>query len=383
MLYRVAIVAIAFAGCSFDHGVTPGTSDGTLVDGGATDASACAAVDVAAGGDHTCAIGATGDVYCWGRGDDGQVGVDPLTYRCVGNTIYCQKQPAKVSLPATVAIGLGAFHTCSSGAQAYCWGKNSTGQYGSGSVVGATKPVMVAERGGATALDGGLGHGCSLAGTTLSCAGANAEGQVGNMSVLQQATAVPVKTGVVSFALGNTTTCAVDSAKLLWCWGRNTYRTIDQSMMIKTLPTQVAGISDVEQVAVGNDHVCALVGGGAVMCWGLNASGQVGNGQTSTTLPAPITQAQVEDAVEVVAARNHTCVRTRARDVLCFGDGYTPTPAVIASGATKITAGSGHDCAVFADGLVRCWGDQTYGQLGNNVDSASRTTTPQAVPLCL
>jgi alpha-tubulin suppressor-like RCC1 family protein len=41
-----------------------------------------------------------------------------------------------------------------------------------------------------------------------------------------------------------------------------------------------------------------------------------------------------------------------------------------------------HDCAVFADGAVRCWGDQLYGQLGNGIDSTARATTPQLAKLC-
>ncbi|HEY5927235.1 MAG TPA: hypothetical protein VIV11_36360 [Kofleriaceae bacterium] len=380
----MATVAIAvMAACGFDPGTLPGT-DGPLDDGRGTDALSCAAIDVAAGGDHTCAISGDGSLYCWGRGDDGQIGIDPLSHRCVANTIHCQKTPAKLALPPTAAVGLGGFHTCStSGEQAYCWGKNSTAQYGNGTIVGSTRPTPIDQRTGATAFDGGTGHGCSLVGSILSCSGANGEGQVGNMSIVQQATAVAVKNDVASFSLGTTTSCAVDTAKSLYCWGRNAYKTIDQTGMIRTLPTLVAGITDVDQVAVGADHVCAVTGG-VVKCWGLNSAGQVGNGGTNpTSQPQPITTVTgIANAVEVVASRNHTCARTAAGDVYCFGDGYTPTPALVASGATKITGGSNHDCAVFGDGTVRCWGDQTYGQLGNNVDSASRSTTPQPAVLC-
>jgi alpha-tubulin suppressor-like RCC1 family protein len=387
MLFRMALLAIALiaasGGCDFEHG-DPGTSDSKLADGANADASPCAAIDIAAGGDHTCAIGATGNLYCWGRGDEGQIGIDPLPYRCTANMIYCQRTPAKVpNVGPMIAVGAGVLHTCSStGPQAYCWGKNNTSQYGDNSIALSTRPKLIAQRAGATAFDGGVGHTCSLASGMLYCSGANSEGQIGNMSVFEQMSAVPVMNNVVSFSLGNATTCAIDTSKKLFCWGRNAYKTIDQTMQIKTLPFAVDGGTDVVQVTAGADHVCAAFVGGVAKCWGLNNMGQVGNGTTNGTTAQPMTALPMSGVVEVAASRNHTCVRTEAGDVLCFGDGYTSTPTLVLGGAIKVAAGGSHDCAVLTDGSIRCWGNQTYGQLGNNVDVSTRVLTPQAAPLC-
>jgi alpha-tubulin suppressor-like RCC1 family protein len=384
MLSRVAMLAIYLAGCDFAHGVLPPSSDGKLGDGPNVDASPCAAIDIAAGGDHTCAISATGVLYCWGRGNDGQLGVDALTYACQSGSVYCQKTPFVVhNVGITTAIGAGAQHTCSSsGGQAYCWGKNSNQQYGDNSMVTSTTPKPIPQRNGAVAFDGGLGHMCSLAGGMVSCAGLNSEGQIGNMSFVQQGTAVSVMSNVASFSVGNATSCAIDSSRKLFCWGRNTYKTIDGSTTIRTLPTEVAGATDVTQVAVGGDHVCAVFGSGVAKCWGLNNNGQIGNGTTNGTTAQPMTTLGVPNVAEVAASRNHTCVRTVAGDVFCFGEGYTATPTMILTGARKLTAGSLHDCALVGDGAIRCWGDQTFGQLGNNVDVSSRATTPQTAALC-
>jgi hypothetical protein len=389
MWSRAALVAIALAGCGFRHGELPDGRDGAVDGDGPimpADAAGCAAVAVAAGGDHTCAVTVDGSLYCWGRGAEGQIGLDPLTYACASNTVYCQKVPGKLEVPPMIAVGLGAQHSCAAtGTQTYCWGRNTNGQFGNGNLIGVTRPVMVVERDGATSIDAGNGHTCSLAGDEVVCSGANAEGQVGNMSIATQPTALTVMTGATSLDLDSTTSCAIDDAKHLYCWGRNAFRTIDPATTtIKTFPTKVDGIGGVEQVAVGGDHICALVGDHKVVCWGLNSKGQLGIGQVNDPSdPQPFTTAAVTGAVEVVAAKNHTCVRTDGNGtVYCFGEGYTPTPMPITTGAIALAAGSTHDCAIVSDGTVRCWGDQLYGQLGNGTDSATRTTTPQLAKLC-
>jgi alpha-tubulin suppressor-like RCC1 family protein len=375
---------ITLAACGFRHGMAPPDANDPPEDTLPIDAPGCRAVDVQAGGDHTCATTADGALYCWGRGDDGQIGIDPLTSRCVSSTIFCQKTPAKIAVPATLGVGLGVAHTCSSTTtQGFCWGRNSTGQYGNGTTSGATKPAMVSERAGATMLDGGTGHGCSLAAGSIACSGANNEGQVGNLSVVQQPNAVLVKMDAMAVDVGSATSCAIDTARQLYCWGRNQYRTIDpNSTTIRTAPTLVPGITMVDDVAVGADHICA-VSAGTAKCWGLNTSGQVGNGQINNmSQPQPITTVAIANVVEVAASRNHSCARTSAGEVYCFGEGYGAAPMMVTSGAAKITAGSSHDCALMTDGTVRCWGDQLYGQLGNDVDSVTRTSTPQLARLC-
>ena len=49
----------------------------------------------------------------------------------------------------------------------------------------------------------------------------------------------------------------------------------------------------------------------------------------------------------------------------------------ILSTATSISAGEEHTCAVLSGGSVSCWGDGSYGKLGN--DSTSTQSTPVGV----
>jgi alpha-tubulin suppressor-like RCC1 family protein len=90
----------------------------------------------------------------------------------------------------------------------------------------------------------------------------------------------------------------------------------------------------------------------------------------------------------------HTCALVNSGQVKCWGqntygqlgDGTTAnrtTPVFVSdiSTATIISAGYYHSCAVLSDGGVKCWGQNNYGQLGNGISYAAlrNAYTPVAV----
>jgi alpha-tubulin suppressor-like RCC1 family protein len=102
-------------------------------------------------------------------------------------------------------------------------------------------------------------------------------------------------------------------------------------------------------LAAGNGHACAVLPGNQVKCWGHNIFGQLGLGDTPNRGDQPN---------EMGAAL-----------------------AAVASNVSLIAAGDIHNCALFTDGTVKCWGDNRYGQLGlgdiSNRGDTSATTVPQ------
>jgi len=97
----------------------------------------------------------------------------------------------------------------------------------------------------------------------------------------------------------------------------------------------------VSSIVAGNVHTCVfLASNGGVYCWGANVSGQLGTGNTSNSL-LPIQAA------------------SSLNNVQSLGGGYAAS------------------CALNTSGNIYCWGDNTYGELGNN--SLNQSSTPVEV----
>jgi alpha-tubulin suppressor-like RCC1 family protein len=389
LLFAVAVLA---GGCSFS---VPGTfiagdaSDGPGGDADdATDAgpSACRAVELSAMSAHTCARMENGDVWCWGINGIGQVGRPPQIIDCTNN-VACNPTPEKLALPPVTRLGIGEEHMCAiAGDDTYCWGGNDKYQFGDGTQTSDATPHVVAERAGATQIVGGLEHNCSLhAGGGVKCSGTNAAGEVGDNSFV--ARPLPVQTiasSTVAFATGYQHMCAVQSG-FVYCWGADFAGQTSKSIGAPVrMPTIVAGIASAVAVAGGYGHTCALRGStGDVACWGANGAGQLGVGDM---LPHPgvVSSALFTGGVEIVAGSDHSCVRTPAGSMFCWGEGYggTPVQVPLPRPAVAIAAGSYHDCAALDDGTVWCKGWNAYGQLGLGTHDPSMSLVVTQVALC-
>lgn len=145
-------------------------------------------------------------------------------------------------------------------------------------------------------------------------------------------------------------------------------------------------------VEVGDMHACALTLDGAVKCWGMNEFGPLGNGTTTNSLlPVDVT-GLANEAIAIAALGEGTCALTAQGDVKCWGyDGgfgllgsnHEPSwqsslvPVTIGGlgqGVEAITSGRFHVCALTTLGGVKCWGSNSYGQLGNGAQAYSNRT---------
>lgn len=294
-----------------------------------------------------------------------------------------------------------------------CWGQNWDGQFGNGSAnAGSLAPVAASNvPADAVAITAGQNHTCALrSGGSVVCWGFNGGGETGDGTTTTPKTSPGSAIGlsdVKAIASGPYFNCAVMTGKV-FCWGQ-----VPLSGASVSTPAEVPSVSGVTAIAAGANHVCAVRSDSTVVCWGSNTLGQLGNGATayygfgigpiggapnSSSTPGAVqfhtsttTKVNLTGAVAVAAGQYHSCALMNDAKVKCWGDNQNgalgatsqaPWAAFIASqtsaievdgvaGVTQLVAGKSFNCALLTNKNVKCWGANTYGQLGQGSKSAS------------
>ncbi len=341
------------------------------------------AAQLEAGSSHTCAIVTGGQVRCWGDNTYGQLGNgEPLA----GTLLVISSAPVAVSgVSGASHIDGGDFHTCAlvTGGQARCWGTNTRGQLGNGLSGGVSAtPVAVTGLSGATQISVGASHACVLVtGGQVRCWGSNSAGQLGNGTSVDSATPVAVTglSGATQISAGSRHTCALVTGGQVRCWGINASGQLGNGTFVDSAtPVAVTGLSGATQITVGNSHTCVLVTGGQVRCWGINNFGQLGAGVVGGSSATLVAVTGLSGATQISSGDSHTCALVTGGQARCWGKndagglgngttgGSSATPVGVTglSGATRIAPGAAHTCALVAGGQARCWGSNFVGQLG-------------------
>lgn len=332
-------------------------------------------------------------------------------------------------IPNSTVVEAGFAHTCAvlSDHTVRCWGKNNTGALGDNRASGdrSDKPVTVVDETGQPLIwaksvgvstdiwETGAAFSCALMmDETVRCWGSNAGGFLGtgqDFPVLgSAATARPVigLSAVTSLSVGGWHTCAISAGDLVYCWGYDATGALGvPGIELSSTPVRVTGISGARAVASGGSHTCAILSDNSVRCWGRRGAGALGDGDLSPTFTAtPVQVVGLTNAVAIGAGWNHSCAVRGDGTVWCWGDnsygqlgnstdvplrGRSATPvrvddvtnAVLVS--ASIGAGGEHSCALVADHSMRCWGSNLAGELGINDPAALMSPTPTTVPLSL
>lgn len=132
-------------------------------------------VQIAADYTGTCALGASGAVWCWGDNREGEAGDGSVTEK--------QLVPARALITDAVRIAAGDSHNCAllRNGTVKCWGSNRYGQLGDGTAVGHPTPEPVMAIADAVDIDARGPNTCViLTDRSLRCWGWNSSGQLGN-----------------------------------------------------------------------------------------------------------------------------------------------------------------------------------------------------------
>jgi alpha-tubulin suppressor-like RCC1 family protein len=229
-----------------------------------------------------------------------------------------------------------------------------------------------------------------------------------NSGEMAQLTGINLGTGrtATAIAAGSNHTCALLDNASVKCWGYNNKGQLglDSTAHMGRTSGSMAALPSIDlgtgrtatAIAAGHSHTCALLDNASVKCWGLNDKGQLGLDSTSdkgddsgemALLPTVnLGTGRTATAIAAAGDGTHTCALLDNASVKCWGynsfgqlgiDNTThmgdntgemavlPTVNLGAGRtATAITVGQYHTCALLDNASVKCWGMNTYGQLG-------------------
>jgi alpha-tubulin suppressor-like RCC1 family protein len=338
----------------------------------------------------TCGITNTGAGYCWGDNSDGEVG-DGTTINRTTPTLIAGGYSWK-----TLSVGWEDVCGITTTGAGYCWGGNYVGEVGNSSVTGVqSTPTAIDGSYTWAQIDVGDEFACGVTvGGNGYCWGDGTQGELGDNSTgdVNTPTALSGTHTWAQISAGEVTGCGVTTSGCAFCWGNSDYGELGNGSTTGSLvPTAVSGSYTWSQVNVANSEVCGLTTDGSGYCWGFNGTGGIGDGTTSQrTSPTPVSGGLVFQSLLPATGPNGgmACGLTVGGAEYCWGynDRYQlgdttsverdlPVAVVWPSADTVTSIGPGGqtNCSI-RNGAAYCWGDNTYGELGDG------TNTNRTVP---
>lgn len=306
--------------------------------------------DIVMGYAHMCATYNDGSLKCWGENANGQLGIGSTsTMGDAGFEVGGAIPFVDLGVGRTpIKVVAGFQHTCAllDDSSVKCWGDNGYGQLGIGGTTDATTPTVVSF--GARIPTDIWARSYSTCATftnnTTVCWGLNTKGQAGNGTVVNVST--PPVAGInfgssqyaISIAGTTTATCALLNDSTVQCWGENS--TNGQlgygNLTDRTSPTGTAlnfgaGLSAIKIIGYASSSTsttsegsfCALLDDNTMKCWGRGTRGQIGdNGAVDRTSPTA-TVALGFTPSEIYSGREFNCVLTPTNNLRCWGRNTT------------------------------------------------------------
>lgn len=379
--------------------------------------------DVFAGDYYACGIGTNDRAYCWGFGQDGQLGNIALVNRSGPSWPVTQVDTLDGPFPTFRSISGGKSHACgiSVARTLFCWGYNPDQRQFLAASGRSAKAVDVTTAGGfnlllasTSVVSAGEVFSCAVTnGGIALCAGNDESGQTGTgvapapsvaTALVDTVTINPVKPKHYSMiAVGQRHACGMPRvaapSAVAWCWGQNNNGQLGDGLAafadsLRPSPVNMAtvlgGVFDTTSLVAGTAHTCALTPTGTAYCWGSNSNGQLGNASVAIggRSSSPVTVAGPA-FVHLYSGEFHTCGLTAGGQAWCWGRNASgqlgigtttdsPTPVAVTTALTFRTLSLGElfTCGVTGTpvigavgttgsaGTIYCWGDNEFGQLG-------------------
>ncbi|MFA5481043.1 MAG: InlB B-repeat-containing protein [Bacilli bacterium] len=370
---------------------------------------------------HSLATTQRGLVFSWGYNNSGQLGDNTHTNK--DTPLDITSRFVIDESDRIISFGVGQYHSLalSEAGRVFAWGGNNNGQLGTNSYNEETTPREIS---GKFSLSSGDKIVSLRAGTNHSLAltlfgrvfawGYNGAGQLGNNSKTESLIPVEITSNfalateehVLDLKAGYEHSLALTSLGKIFAWGSSSYGQLGINSTGEALvPTEIASFlslnagETISLISAGYYHSLALTSQERVLAWGYNSSGQLGDNTTANKLTAiDITdQFALQSGDHVVAIEggfNHSIATTYNKRVYSWGDNeqgqlgdntltdsLTPTEITARLGLSgdetidTLSLGNLHSAVLTSAGLVKTWGYNVYGQLGDATKTLKRTPT--------
>jgi alpha-tubulin suppressor-like RCC1 family protein len=210
-----------------------------------------------------------------------------------------------------------------------------------------------------------------------------------------------------SVVSGGSSSCSISDVNTTYCWGGNSTGQIGSYSNTSTLSSGPVAVDttgvlmnrNITSLALGNTSVCVVVTAGRAYCWGTGSYGELGTGTlTKSVSPQSVFMSGTLSGktVKSVSGGIHNMCSIASDDkAYCWGDDTygqlgnnsntnSSVPVAVYTGGvlngktiTKMATGGYHTCVIANDNKAYCWGHGGYGQLGNSVNTDS--SVPVAV----
>ena len=383
------------------------------------------------GDGHVCFKLANNNVKCWGDNSVGELGSGDNVSK--GDNLGEMGTSLGILNPGTgvtvQGLFLGKNHSCGlfSNKELKCWGGNNVGQLGLGDLL--NRPVtpnnllkisVGNNRAAIKISNSNANHTCAILDNgSLKCWGLNSFGQLGLGDVTLRGSEplfsglflLPIALGtnrtVHQVATGEGHTCAILDNGELKCWGNGDKGQLGSSdiNLLGNGPGEMGDALDpiplgtsktAKFISLGASHTCVILNDDSVKCWGLNDKGQLGQGNTSNlgdgagemgNALTAVSLGTSRTAIKIASGNHFNCALLDNNTVKCWGDnsfGQLGLGNTLHSGdgagemgdallivqlgtgrtATDIAAGGNSVCALLDNETVKCWGENSKGQLG-------------------
>jgi alpha-tubulin suppressor-like RCC1 family protein len=345
-------------------------------------------------GSATLAIDKNGRAWGWGYNDAGQIG---------NTTVFSVRTPVSVegAVKTFCKISVGAQHTAAidKNGRAWAWGVNSQGSLGDGTTTARATPVSVA---GAVKTFCEISAGGQNATYHFTLAidkngaawgwGSIFGAFLGDGSASRRTTPMSVRGNTRTFCkifAAATHTISIDRTGRLWAWGNNDYSQLgDTTTTSRATPISVRGaVKTFCQIATGDFRTLAIDRTGRVWGWGNGYAGAIGAGNTFNYNTPVSIAGTVKTFCQISSGQYNSLAIDKNGRAWSWGDnGFGQlgdnsitqrcTPVSVAGAAKtfcKIDGGNNHVLAIDRTGRVWAWGANTFGQLGNNAFVSQRT----------